>query len=151
MVAAWTGEPGAILDFPRLWLLGPGGGEPVPVQGLAGKTTPKGLIVHLKGCTTRAAADALRGWELAVDRADLPQAGPDEFYQADLLGLRAVSGSGLELGVVERLMDNGSALVLVVVDPSGRERLIPFTDECVPEVDLAAGLMTVAEMPGLLD
>ena len=88
--------------------------------------------------------------ELSIDRLDLPAPEPDEFYHADLLGLKAVTESGREIGRVANLMENGAGLILVVAGPGGQEFLVPFTDECVPEVDLDGGLVKVAEIPGLL-
>jgi 16S rRNA processing protein RimM len=144
-------EPETLLELRELWLLDPGGGDPQAVVGLKGKAVPKGVIAKLKGVSTREAAETLRGRELAVDRSALPEAGPDEYYQADLLGLEVVTTEGRPLGRVAHLMENGAALVLVVAGPDGREALVPFTEECVPEVDLASGLLKVAEVPGLLD
>jgi 16S rRNA processing protein RimM len=145
------GSPDAVLSAPRLWLLPPGGGDPSPVKGFSGKLAPKGVIAKFRGFTTREAAEALKGLELAGDRLDFPEPEEGEFYHADLLGLKAVTADGRDLGKVESLIDGGAALVLVVVGESGAESLIPFTDEFVPEVDLAGGLLKVAARPGLLD
>lgn len=145
------GNPESVLEAPRLWLMGRDGEDPAPVQGLSGKLVPKGVIAKIKGFSTREAAETLKGLEIAIDRKDLPDPEEDEFYHADLLGLAAVTSSGRNLGKIESLMENGAGLVLVVVGESGKESLIPFTDECVPEVNLAGGLIRVSEIPGLFE
>jgi 16S rRNA processing protein RimM len=141
----------ALLDFSELWLITPQGEQESLVKGLTAKAVPKGLIVHLKGCTTREAAEKLRGYQVAVERQFLPEPEPDSFYQADLLGLQAQTTHGRKLGKVTNLLDNGAGLVLVILDPSNREYLVPFTEDCVPDVKLSEGLLLVDEIPGLLD
>jgi 16S rRNA processing protein RimM len=152
LVAAYNeSRPEAMLEADKIYLVPKDGADPVLIRGLSGKLVPKGVIVKLKGFTTREAAETLKGQELAVERASLPEPEEGEFYHADLLGLKALTVSGRELGKVSGLLETGSSLVLVLADESGQEKLIPFTDECVPEVDLALGLLKVAELPGLFD
>jgi 16S rRNA processing protein RimM len=152
LVAAYNeSRPEAMLEADKIYLVPKEGTEPVLIRGLSGKLVPKGVIVKLKGFTTREAAETLKGRELAVDRASLPEPEEGEFYHADLLGLEALTLSGRELGKVSALLETGAGLVLVLTDEAGQERLVPFTDECVPEVDLAGRLLRVAELPGLLD
>ncbi|MDR1308376.1 MAG: ribosome maturation factor RimM [Deltaproteobacteria bacterium] len=149
-VAYYGQDPEGFLDAPRLWLI-PRGGGPVPLGGHRGKIVPGGLIMKLDGCSSREAAMDLSGSELAVAREDLPAPGADEFYQADLLGLEAVTSAGRSLGRVTNLMDHGLLLVLSITGLDGRETLVPFSEDCVPEVDLDAGRLVVSELPGLLD
>jgi 16S rRNA processing protein RimM len=173
--AAYYGDdPEGLLAAPRIWLIPKGTGpdraktpDPIPIEGHGGKAVPGGLILTFEGVATREAAQALGGSELALAREDLPEPAPDEWYQADLLGLMAVSESGRELGRVTGLMDQAEYLVLAIESSPGvgpgdgpkkgpdrgpkREILIPFTEDTVTEVDLVAGRLVVAELPGLLD
>jgi 16S rRNA processing protein RimM len=116
---------------------------------LTGRIALKGIIVKIKGIASREAAGALKGQELAVLRSDLPAPDPDEYYQADLLGLEALRTDGKALGRVVGFLEPGEVLVLVAKDDLGRETLIPFTESLVPEVDLAGGWLKVANVPGL--
>jgi len=52
-----------------------------------------------------------------------------------------VNLDGEELGQVAQLMETGANDVLVVV--GDRERLIPYTDEAIVEIDLEAGILRV--------
>jgi 16S rRNA processing protein RimM len=153
MVAVYGSDPARRLSGSRAGLLPPEpGAEPRPLKGLSGKIVPSGLIAKIRGCSDREAAAALKGSELALDRADLPEPEEDEFYLADLLRLEVRTVSGRELGRVERFLETGAGgVVLVIVDVMGRERMVPFSEEHVPEVDLAAGRLSVADSPGLLD
>ncbi len=99
------------------------------------RTTPRGLECLLDGIDTRDAAEALRGAEIRVNRADLPPAGKDEWYWADLEGLEVRNLEGQPLGRVHGLMATGANDVLIV--QGERRRLIPFVPGSrVREVDL---------------
>jgi 16S rRNA processing protein RimM len=141
-------SPTGLLTAPKVWLLSPP--DPPRPVAVSGRTAPFGLILKIRRVTVRDDADALKNLELAVARDDLPPLDEGEYYQADLLGLAAYLDDGRLLGQVAGLLDPGGALVLVVRDEDGSECLVPFSDELVPEVDLAAGRLTVANWPGLI-
>ncbi|MDR1677629.1 MAG: ribosome maturation factor RimM [Deltaproteobacteria bacterium] len=145
-------DPDTAIKVRRLWLIPPKAPkEPILLSGFKGKIVPGGFILKLNGYTTREAAVALSGSELAVARSDLPDPEPDEYYQADLINLEAVTTGGRNLGRVQNLMDQGDLLVLVINDQEGHETLIPFSEDSVPVVDLKAGRLVVSDLPGLLD
>lgn len=102
------------------------------------------LIAAVEGVTDRNEAERLRGTELFVERARLPKPEAGEFYQADLIGLEARSGAGETLGEVVAVHDFGAGAMLEVKRAKGPSVMVPFRDEAVPEVDLAAGSVTVA-------
>lgn len=111
------------------------------IKPLEGRIHGKGIVALLEGCADRDAAAALVGCDIAVDRAQMPAAGKGEFYWADLMGLKVLTLEGVELGVVDHLFETGANDVLVV--KGERERLLPYTDSVVRDIDLAAGLMRV--------
>ena len=89
---------------------------------------------------TKEAADALRGVLLHVDRAALPPADEDEFYLADLIGLRAETPQGEPLGRVKAVHDFGAGDILEVDPGEGRPTFfLPFTRDNVPAIEVAAG------------
>ena len=101
-----------------------------------------GYRCRVAGVTDRDAAAALRGALVGVAEAVLPPAGPDEYYWRDLIGLTVTTVTGEPLGRVDNLMATGANDALVVRDPE-RERLVPFIEQVVREVDLARGVITV--------
>lgn len=104
------------------------------------RTTPKGVVVRIKGIADRNAAEALKGIELYVDRDRLPAAGEGEFYHADLVGLSAIDPEGKELGRIVAVQNYGAGDLLELrLAGSSTTQLIPFTEAIVPEVDIAAG------------
>lgn len=110
------------------------------------------LRVSFAEVSNREAAEALRGAILAtrVDADERPD-DPEEFYDRQLVGLAAVTTDGSAAGVVAEVMHLPAQDLLVVRRSDGAQALVPFVTELVPEVDLAAGRIVVADRPGLLD
>lgn len=104
---------------------------------------PGGVVARAPGITDRDAAEKLRGKALFVPRARLPEPGPDEFYEADLLGLEVVEPSGRRLGRVAALFDHGAGEILEIETDVGELLDLPFTRAVVPEIDLEAGRLVV--------
>ena len=109
------------------------------------------MLVRFVEAPDRDAAEALRGTTLLVDSADIPPVDdPDEFHDHELIGLRAVTPDGADIGVVDDVLHNAQD-VLVITGPSGAEVLVPFVRALVPDVDPGAGRLVVDPPPGLLD
>ena len=88
-----------------------------------------------------------KGAGLFVPRAQAVPLGKDEYFIADLIGLTVVTEEGEELGTLTEVIQTGANDVYVV---SGeREWLLPAIADCVQEVDISGGRMTVHLMEGL--
>ncbi|MGH1564926.1 ribosome maturation factor RimM [Mumia sp. DW29H23] len=109
------------------------------------------LLVTFDAVPDRTAAEALRGAQVVVDvdASERPD-DPEEFYDHQLEGLRVLSG-GVERGTVREVLHLPAQDMLAVERPDGVEVLVPFVVALVPEVDLEAGVVHVAEIAGLLD
>ena len=112
---------------------------------VAVKGEAKGAVLAaLAGVQDRNAAEALKGTRLYVDRAALPPPqDEEEYYHADLIGLRAEDATGRNLGRVVAVHNFGAGDLLEIERPDGTELLLPFTKAAVPSVDIAAGRLTV--------
>lgn len=137
-IHSFTEPREAILDY-QPWLLG----ETLdPAELRSGKTHGKTVLASLRGVEDRDQALALKGESISVDRAQLPDPGPERYYWADLIGLEVCTEGGVRLGQIEKMMATGANDVMVV--GGGRERLIPFlTDRTVRRVDLEDGKIWV--------
>lgn len=113
------------------------------------KETGKGIVAEIEGIADRDAAAALRGRTLSVPRARLPRPDEDEFYHVDLVGLEARLVSGGVLGRVRGVADFGAGDVLEI--HGDQVVVVPFTQEAVPEVDIAGGFVVIDPPPGLLE
>jgi 16S rRNA processing protein RimM len=103
---------------PRLLALGTAitlDGRAATVVRRAG--TDEHPIVRLSGVEDRGAAEASRGLELAVDRADAPSLEAGEWWASELEGCQVVDGERI-VGVVSRLLELPSCEALEVrIDP----------------------------------
>jgi 16S rRNA processing protein RimM len=109
------------------------------------------LLVQFAGVEDRTAAEALRGTFLVVDAASAGETDDGEWWDHDLLGLAAVTPDGKPLGTVSDVIHVPGPPLLAITSDEGREVLVPFVGEIVPEVDLAGGRLVVDPPPGLLD
>lgn len=108
-------------------------------------------VVGFTGISDRTAAKALRGIALVVDSADLPPiADPDEYHDAELLGLAVESPGGDRLGELTDIV-HGPGADLLVVRMDDREVLIPFIRDLVLTVDVARHRVIVDVPEGLLE
>jgi 16S rRNA processing protein RimM len=102
------------------------------------------LIARLKGVTDRAAAERLCNTDLYVPRERLPEPEPDEFYHADLIGLRAEGTDRRAIGTVVAVHNFGAGDILEIAPEAGGETLMhPFSTAAVPRVEIAAGRIVV--------
>jgi 16S rRNA processing protein RimM len=99
------------------------------------------LIARLAGVDSREQAQALKGAEVSVARAELPEPGAGHYYLADLVGLEVLNEQGERLGVVKRWLTNGAQDVMELAGERGH--LIPWVAAIVREVDLGAKRIVV--------
>jgi 16S rRNA processing protein RimM len=94
-------------------------------------------ILRLDGSTGREDAEALRGREIFVARAQAPELEEDEWWATDLEGCAVRDGSR-EVGVVARLLALPSCEVLEVArsEPGTPDLLVPLVRDAVRDVDL---------------
>jgi 16S rRNA processing protein RimM len=129
-----------LLAYPRWWVRRDAEWQEFEVAEARVQST-RAVVARLAGCEDREAAARYRGSEIAVPRAQLPQAGPGEYYWADLLGLSVINGESQDLGRIVQILQTGANDVLVV--QGERERLIPFIGGVIRDVDAAAGVLRV--------
>ena len=102
----------------------------------------------------RTAAEVLRGVRLLVETDDDqggegPEASEEAWYRHELVGLRALSVSGEELGEVTDVEPGVAQDRLVVTTPEGDDVAVPFVEALVPAIDPEAGTVTLAPPGGL--
>jgi len=113
--------------------------------------TKDGFIASFKGVTDRDQAEAMRGTRLFIARSSLPPVKRHEYYEADLVGLRALAENKKEVGLVIAVHNYGAGTFLEIQPVKGKSFMLPFTDSCVPRVDISKGHITVAIPKGWLE
>ncbi len=137
---SFTAEPAAVGDYGPLE--SEDGTQRFAIEAL--RPAKDHLVVRLSGVRDRDAAERLTNMRLYVARERLPPPAPDEFYHADLIGLRAESRDGAELAIIVGIHDFGAG-DLLELRPLGASRtvLMPFTAVTVPVVDIAGGRIVI--------
>jgi 16S rRNA processing protein RimM len=123
-----------------------------PLTVASGRVQGGRLVLRFEGVEDRTAAEGLRNTMLIVeaDPDELPD-DPDEFYDHQLVGLRVVTVDGRDVGTVTEMLHLPTQDVFVVTRADGREALIPFVEEIVPDVDLDEQTVLVDPPEGLLE
>ena len=148
-VQPWTDEPDERFAVGSVLVTEPAAAGPLTVAALS--TGGGKLVLRFAGVDDRNAAELLRGTRLMVPASALPELDdPDEFYDADLIGLAARTVAGDPLGPVKEVAHVAGADYLVL-SVDGQERLVPFVSAIVPTVDVAAGVVVIDPPDGLFD
>ena len=151
-INTYTDTPEGIFDY-QPWLVDRDG-RLQSIQVDEWKNHGDGLVARLKGIDDR---DVARDWclkDIRVDAALLPELTENEFYWHQLQDLVVYSQYGnteRRLGVVLSLLETGANDVLVVKGDAEsidrRERLIPYSDQYVLNIDLGAQRIDVTWDP----
>ncbi len=139
-VFSYTEDRENILDYSP-WVLQKGE-QSKTVNVTTGRTQGKAIVACLESINTRDDAELLTGWDIFIDTSQLPPTEQNEYYWSDLVGLKVETTMGINLGVVDHIIETGANDVLFVVGE--RELLIPFLQQqTVINVDLEAGMIVV--------
>lgn len=104
-------------------------------------------LVRFEGIDDREAAEALRGFALALPRAEITLS-PDQFWVEELVGRPVVDRADRPLGTVTDVTDGQAHDYLVVTGGQGAEALVPVVADLV---DITEEAVVVDAIPGLLD
>lgn len=136
-VKTFTGDPVALGDY------GPLTGDDGKRYTVRTIRPAKGVVVvRFAEIASREQAEAANGIALFLPRDALPQSlDTDEYYHADLVGLRVVDDQGNSYGQVKAVHDFGGGDVLELAGK--RAGMIPFTRAAVPRVDIEGRKLVV--------
>ena len=97
-----------------------------------------GFVIKFESHHTREEASLLTNALLGVSRSEFPEPDSGEYYWADLQGARVINEKGLQLGVVDYVLQTPANEVLVLKDTAdAKQKLIPFIDTYINNVDLS--------------
>ncbi|OIQ88522.1 ribosome maturation factor RimM [mine drainage metagenome] len=128
-----------LFDYPVWWVQLDAGWHEFAVEDA--KVHGDHLVAKLEGIADRDQAFRLKGRPVAVPREQLPEAEEGEYYWSDLVGLEVENLQQVKFGTISEVFATGANDVLVV--KGERERLVPFIDQVVLEVDIPARRMVV--------
>lgn len=137
------------LDLTHVYL-DSGKGELQELEIQQVKFVKKFAVLKLKGLDDINEAEKCKGKTLWIPREEAQPLGEDEYYIGDLIGMDVVLEDESPFGVLKDVMETGANDVYIVETVQGKEVLLPAIGECIQQVDVEAGVMTIHLMDGLL-
>ena len=108
------------------------------------------LLLGFREVADRNRAETLRGAKLFIETEELDEDDDEGWYEHELVGLEARVGSQ-PVGKVTALNTMPVQDLLVVETPDGKEILIPFVEQIVPEVNIEEGYVLLTPPAGLFE
>ncbi len=109
------------------------------------------VILKFKGFDSPEEIGKYRQKSIYVTRENAVRLGRDEYFIADLMGLKVLNEDAEEIGVLREVMETGANDVYVIDLHDGRELLLPAIKDCILDVNVEGGQMKVHILDGLLD
>ncbi len=121
---------------------------PLEIEGV--KFFKQFVILKFKGYDSINDIEKFKGMNIYVTRENAVPLKKDEYFMADLIGLKVEDDSGEVLGILTDVMQTGANDVYVIGLDKGGELLIPAIKQCILDVDFNEGIMKVHLLEGLM-
>lgn len=109
------------------------------------------VIIKFEEFNDISEVEKYKGKDLLVTRENAVKLKKDEYFIADLIGLKVITDEGENLGALEDVMLTGANDVYIVKGEDGKEILLPVIKECVLDINLEKQEILVHIMEGLLE
>ena len=121
---------------------------PLTIEGV--KFFKQFVILKFKGIDNINDIEKYRGKSLMIDREDAVDLEEDEYFIADMIGMKVCTEDGSEFGTLKDVMETGANDVYIIDSLEHGEVLIPAIRECILDVDMDEERMTIHLMEGLV-
>lgn len=108
------------------------------------------VIVKFKEFDNINDIERYKRYPLLVTRENAVPLEEDEYFVADMIGMKVITEDGTEFGTLSDVMETGANDVYVIDSKEHGEVLMPAIKECVLNVDMESGIITVHLMNGLI-
>lgn len=125
------------------------GKEQIPLEVQNVKFFKQFVIMKFKGIDNINDIEQYKGKSLMVTRENAVELEEDEYYIADLIGMKVITDEG-ETGELRDVITTGANEVYVVWFETLGEVLIPAIHDCILEVDVEKKEMKVHLLEGLV-
>ncbi len=95
--------------------------------------------------------EAIKGRKLFVTRKNAVKLQKNEYFIADLIGLKVIDAEKSIEGTVDDVIQTGANDVYDITLSDGRNLLLPAIKDCVLNVDMENKVITIHILEGLLD
>ena len=108
------------------------------------------VILKFKGIDNINDIEKYKGKSLLVDRANAVRLRKNEYFIADMIGLTVYTEDGEEFGTLRDVLETGANDVYIIDSLKHGEVLVPAIKQCILDVDIENGKMTIHLMEGLV-
>lgn len=109
------------------------------------------VILKFKGIDNINDIEKYKGKGLFVTRENAVLLEENEYFIADLIGLKAVSDEGEDLGRVIDVLQTGANDIYVIHKKGEDDILVPAIKDCIKKVDFDENVITIHLLDGLRD
>lgn len=138
-------SPGSLLT-----LMNEETGHTVEAEVASARMQKDNYIVKFKQWDDINQVEKYKGWLVKVSKDQQIELDEGEYYYHEIVGCQVVGEEGETIGTIEEILAPGANDVWVVRKPDGKPVYIPYIDDVVKQVDVAAKKVTVHLMEGLL-
>ncbi|MCI8326821.1 MAG: 16S rRNA processing protein RimM [Lachnospiraceae bacterium] len=107
------------------------------------------VILKFKGIDHINEIEKYKGCGLFVSKENRIELKKDEYFVADLIGVKAVNENNQEIGVISDVLQTGANDVYVIETEQNQEILVPAIKDCILEVNIEQGYVKMHLLPGL--
>ena len=126
------------------------GREHLPLEVESVKFFKQFAIVKFKGIDNINDIEKYKGKSLLVDRENAVKLRKDEYFIADMIGLQVYTEDGEAFGVLKDVLETGANDVYIIDSIKHGEVLVPAIRQCILDVDIEGGKMTIHLLEGLV-
>ena len=127
------------------------GKEQIPLEVQNVKFFKQFVILKFQDVDDINEIEPYKGKSLYVTRENAVKLKKNEYFIADLIGLKMISDEGEDLGELTDVLQTGANDVYVISKEGADDILLPAIKDCVKQVDIEGGTMQVHLLDGLRD
>ena len=108
------------------------------------------VILKFKGIDSINDIEKYKGKSLLVDREHAVKLKKDEYFIADMIGMRVVTEDGQAFGTLKEVIETGANDVYIIDTKEHGEVLVPAIKQCILDVDIENSTMCIHLLEGLV-
>lgn len=108
------------------------------------------VILKFKGIDSINDIEKYKGKSLLVDRAHAVKLKKDEYFIADMIGMRVITEDEKEFGILKDVIETGANDVYIIDTKEHGEVLVPAIKQCILDVDIEHTTMRIHLLEGLV-
>lgn len=108
------------------------------------------VILKFKGIDSINDIEKYKGKSLLVDREHAVKLKKDEYFIADMIGMRVITEDGQVFGTLKEVIETGANDVYIIDTEEHGDVLVPAIKQCILDVDIENSTMRIHLLEGLV-